>query len=172
MTRVCVLGLALVLLGAASAEEQAKEPPIPVEDLFETFRSNEARAEKLYVGKEIDIVGRILRVMKNRRVQEGKEEDYYIGYVTAPSGLIQARAPFNPAGRGRVVRVRCYFPRTEMDNLAGLTEAQEVVIRGVCQAVPPVPLEPDDRTEATYSPSEVVLRNCKIVRVKEVPDGP
>lgn len=183
MARVCAAVLGLVLLGAAWAEEPAKEPPVPVQQLFETFRNNEARAEKLYVGKEIDVVGIMFRVMKNRETAEAKEEEYFIGLVTVKDGVPPLRVPAeaigagrlgNPFTRGSMAMVKCYFSRKEINNLAGLSEGQEVVVRGVCEPLQAREIRagfpPDEaRTVPDY---QVVLRNCKIVRVKELPERP
>lgn len=178
MLRVAWMGCGVLMaVMACEAAEDAAKPaegePIPVGRLVEEVRANEVRAEKLYAKKELSVVGRVVRVMKNRG--EGgaavKDEEHYVLMLDAmgppPRLGMRPASGFGDLPPSLPARIRCFFPRGEADELAKLTSRHQVVVRGVCEPV----LVPDPRGGGPLPDRmEVVLRNCKVVSFREAPE--
>ncbi|MCS6978019.1 MAG: OB-fold putative lipoprotein, partial [Gemmatales bacterium] len=133
-----------------------------VEQLSEEFSSNEVRAEKVYGGKEVSVVGYVARVQKNRG-EDGaqvKDEEYYVVWISSAPG--DPRLPPGASLARPLARIKCLFARTEADTLAKLLPRQEVVIRGSCHPVS-VQVGPAGRE---VERTEVEMRGCKVVSVK------
>lgn len=167
MARVCAAAFVLVLVGGAWAEEPAKAQgkPIPVDQLLEECEANEVRAEKVYGTQEVIVVGRVVRVMKNRGDGKGevKDDEYFVVWLGSASADPRRPESFSAGGR-LPARLKCLFARSEEGALAKLLRRHEVVVRGTCRPIT-VRVGPEgQQSERT----EVELCGCKVINIKEL----
>jgi hypothetical protein len=150
MTCAVWASVCLVLLG--SAGERADQTPVPVDKLVEVFQTNEVRAEKLYVDKEFQVAGRVLRVVSARygHPDQGDEDRYVVELQTKPLDVSR-------------IAVQFYFDRDERGSLADLKTGQEVVIRGKCGNLV---VYTGDYRNGGKDYTEIQFRKCKVVGPK------
>ena len=152
-----VIGLGLLGSSRVSAEPPAAPLPeqavVPIAQLVEVFQTNEIRAEAVYIGKEIQVSGRVSRVVKSRSGYgpPDREERRWV-----------VELQFKPLDVSHVA-VHFYFSEKDQDALADLKAGQEVVIQGTCG---PLGIYAANRRNEGKEYIEVQFRNCKLVTAK------
>jgi hypothetical protein len=153
MCKVVVLVCVCFLLGDASlGKEPAAVPKLGVVRLAEIFLTNEADADENYVGKEMQVSGRVVRVSRSESGRVSvKDEDRYV-----------LELDLENANRGGAVEIdiRFFFDGKHRAQLARLKPGQSVIVRGTCGS-PKVWSADAKKREADYM--RVELRNCTLV---------
>ena len=159
MTRLMWATVSMVLVGATggacsrlSGQDVARSP-VPIDKVVEAFQTNEIRADDLYVGKEVEVAGRVARVITSRYAGSGgdrQKQEYVVELQVRPLDVSR-------------VTVQCVFAGAAREQLAALKAGQEVVIRGTGGRL--VVYTGDyKRGEKDYT--EIPFRNCTLVEPK------
>jgi hypothetical protein len=125
MARLGLLAIGVSVAMAANSQAETPKAPlnkasgIPIDQLIETFQTNEIRARDSYVGKELTINGEVERVTISRRSRPGKDQVYVLELKTSPRAISSITANF-------------LFDENDRDRLAKLKAGQVVVIQGRC----------------------------------------
>jgi hypothetical protein len=141
-----------MLPGSGGIGADRSEPRASLDELIKVFQTNEVRADKLYFDKEVEVTGRVARVIHARfgRPDQGDEDRYTVELQTKPLDI------------SRIV-VLFFFDKTERDSLADLKPDQEVTIRGRCIGLS---IYTGDYRNGGKDYTELRFRKCKIVEAK------
>ena len=94
--------------------QDVSRPPVPIDKVVEAFQTNEIRADALYVGKEVEVTGRIARVIVSRHGSgggDGRKQEYVVELQVRPLDVSR-------------VTVQCTFAGAAREQLAGLKAGQ------------------------------------------------
>jgi hypothetical protein len=159
MTRLMWATVSMVLVGATGGAsgrldgQDVARSPVPIDKVVEAFQTNEIRADAVYVGKEVEVAGRVARVIVSRHGSgggDGRKQEYVVELQVRPLDVSR-------------VTVQCSFAGAAREQLAGLKAGQEVVIRGTGGRL--VVYTGDyKRGEKDYT--EIPFRDCTLVAPK------
>ena len=145
---------ALVLLalcasqgGHTPAADPAPPPPVTAVKLVETFITNEALADEKYVGKEVEITGKLSRIY---RPDKGTSRGYVLEFEIGDAGK----------GVRYDLNLLVHFDESDRAALAKLKLGQNVRVRGECSRRIIYQLEPRNPAKCY---SEVEVRKALLV---------
>jgi hypothetical protein len=149
---VALLCVCFLLGGATLGKEAAAVPKLSVDKLAEIFLTNEADADENYVGKEMQVSGRVVRVSKS---ESGriliKDDDRYV---------LELELEHAVKGTNVELDIRFFFDGKHQAQLARLKPGQSVIVRGTCGSPKVWPGEAR-KHEPDYM--KVELRKCTLV---------
>ena len=153
MWRASVLACAgLLLAGRPGAAAPVPEAKLTAARLAEAFLTNEAYADEHYVGKQVEMAGKVVRVSRSKYgpPAEAGREEYALGLDLEGAGK----------GAKTDLELLLFFDAKARAQLAQLKVGQRVVVRGHCDRRIIWSAEARNR-ERDYS--EVHLRDCSLV---------
>jgi hypothetical protein len=150
---ITAAGLSLLVAGGGARAGDAEVKLTPAE-LVEAFLTNEAYADENYVGKELEITGKVVRVSRAKTPPDPEGGQLYL------LELDQEKA-----GRREKVDLDLMLVFGERDRaqLAKLKPGQTVVARGRCSSRAIWSAEARNK-DKDYS--QIYLRDCRLVEVK------
>lgn len=127
----------LVAPGTTPSHEELEGIKITASDLFDEYKENEIAADQNYKNHVLTTVGEITDIGKDPQMEKA--------YVSVGGGEYITRE-----------WIRCFFDNE--DDLLGLAEGEEVIVRGKC-------LGEKEEEDATSFP--IVLENCSLLEETE-----
>jgi len=141
----------LILAGHTGVAIRASKVPLTAARLVKAFLTNEAYADEHYVGKEVEVVGKVTRVSQSK-------------YPPAEPGRVEyvVELDLEDANKGVMVDLDLllFFDAKDRAQLAQLKVGQSVVIRGQCGRRY-VWAGDEKKRERDYS--QVHFRGCRLV---------
>ncbi|MCI0464382.1 MAG: OB-fold putative lipoprotein [Gemmataceae bacterium] len=151
MARVVVLGCIFALLaGRSGADDVTKIPSVTVSELIETFLTNEAYADEFYVGRQIEVSGKVVRISRSKYGSSETEGGDYVLELDRFSN--------------RGLTVLLFFGSAERKQLAQVKPGQNVTLRGTCRQRA---IWAEDARTGGYETSQVRVVACKLVRAEK-----
>ena len=155
MPRLITLGIISLLTAAMLRAAPVPEGPLTPARLARDFMTNEAYAEENYVGKQIELKGKFVRVSRTKYgTPKGERDQEWV------LELDQEGAGKSEKGD---LDLLLFFHEDDRGELAKLKPGQTVVVQGICSRRTVWSSEARGK-DKDYS--QVYLEKCKLVKDK------
>jgi hypothetical protein len=133
------------------AQEEAEDDGvIRLDVIVAAMQQNHAAADERFVGKQLQVQGRALRVVRYRLNKD--EPTQYI--------LTLGASMANVNGPGPIPDISFIFPNKERPGLADITPGALVVVRGTCRD-----------NESSANGLQLRFDDCRLIRILKAPEG-
>jgi hypothetical protein len=156
---VVFLWIGVGVLPALAAEEAGEDEGIvKLDDIVAAAQVNHAAVDERYVGKKLQIRGRVQRVQRFRDEKGGP-----VKYLVRLEG-VDLNSSYGPDDGKFVPFV---FNESERGGLADLTRGSLIVVQAICQDT-----GTDDETARSVAALQLRFEECKLMRIEKPAEPP